>query len=106
RRSRRLRPHRNRGQLDLRRLMRQSLATGGDAAERAFRARVQQPRKLIALCDVSGSMEAYSRALILFLHALVGSGKGVEAFAFGTRLTRVTPDLRGRDPERALVDAA
>jgi hypothetical protein len=50
-------------------------------------------------------MEAYSRALILFLHALVGSGKGVEAFAFGTRLTRLTADLSGRDPEHALQEA-
>ena len=64
------------------------------------------PRKLVALCDVSGSMEAYARPLLLFLHAAVGSGRGVEAFAFGTRLTRLTPDLRTRDPERALADAA
>jgi uncharacterized protein with von Willebrand factor type A (vWA) domain len=55
---------------------------------------------------VSGSMEAYSRALLLFVHALVGSGRGVEAFAFGTRLTRLTPELEGRDPEAALEDAS
>ena len=106
RRTRRLRPHHSGRELDLRRLVRASLATGGDAAERKFQTRVDKPRKLIALCDVSGSMEAYSRALILYLHALVGSGRGVEAFAFGTRLTRVTPDLRGRDPERALEAAS
>ena len=105
RRSRRLRPHHRGRELDLRRLVRASLATGGDAAERKFRQRLQVPRKVVAICDVSGSMEAYSRALILFLHALVGSGSGVEAFAFGTRLTRLTGDLARRDPERALEEA-
>ena len=106
RRSRRQRPHHRGGRLDLRRLVRASLATGGDPLERAFRHRVEVPRKLIVLCDVSGSMEAYSRALVLFLHALAGTGRGVEAFAFGTRLTRLTPELGGRDPERALEAAA
>lgn len=106
RRSRRLRRDSQGRQLDMRRLVRASLATGGDAVERSARDRIQVPRKLVVICDVSGSMEAYSRALVLFLHALVGSGRGVEAFAFGTRLTRLTPDLRGRDPERALVEAA
>jgi uncharacterized protein with von Willebrand factor type A (vWA) domain len=106
RRSRRLRRDRRGHQLDMRRLVRASLATGGDAVERSARDRIRVPRKLVVICDVSGSMEAYSRALVLFLHALVGSGRGVEAFAFGTRLTRLTPDLRGRDPERALTEAA
>jgi uncharacterized protein with von Willebrand factor type A (vWA) domain len=106
RRSRRLRPHHRGHDLDMRRLVRASLATGGDAAERAFRRRVHVPRKLVVICDVSGSMEAYSRALVLFLHALVLSGRGVEAFAFGTRLTRLTHDLTGRDPEHALEAAA
>ena len=64
------------------------------------------PRKLVVLCDVSGSMEAYSRALLLYLHAVVRSGRGVEVFAFGTRLTRLTPELRTRDPEQALARAA
>jgi uncharacterized protein with von Willebrand factor type A (vWA) domain len=106
RRSRRLRRDSQGRQLDMRRLVRASLATGGDAVEPATRDRIRVARKLVVICDVSGSMEAYSRALVLFLHALVGSGRGVEAFAFGTRLTRLTPDLRGRDPERALAEAA
>jgi uncharacterized protein with von Willebrand factor type A (vWA) domain len=106
RRSRRLRPHPRGRRLDLRRLVRASLATGGDPLDRAFRRRVEVPRKLVLLCDVSGSMEAYSRALVVFLHAAVGSGRDVEAFAFGTRLTRLTPELRLRDPERALEAAA
>ena len=72
----------------------------------AFRRRSRRPRKLVVLCDVSGSMEAYTRALLLFLHATVRSGRGVEVFAFGTRLTRLTPELRSRDPEQALARAA
>ncbi len=106
RRSRRLRPHPRGRELDLRRLARRSLATGGDPVERAFRRRREAPRRLVLLCDVSGSMEAYARALLLYLHAAVGAGNGVEAFAFGTRLTRLTPDLQTRDPERALAASA
>jgi len=108
----RQRPHRSsrrrsadrRGdRLDLRRLIRHSLRTGGDPVDRPLRARKEVPRKLVLLCDVSGSMDNYARALILFLHAVVGSGRGVEAFAFGTRLSRLTPDLATRDPEAALA---
>ena len=88
--------------LDMRRLIRHSLRTGGDPVDRPYRARKHVPRKLVVLCDVSGSMDAYARALVLFLHAAVGSGPGVEAFAFGTRLSRLTPELGTRDPESAL----
>jgi len=88
--------------LDIRRLVRRSLRTGGDPVDRPFRARKSVPRKLVLLCDVSGSMALYTRALLLFLHAAVGSGRGVEAFAFGTRLSRLTPDLSRRDPEAGL----
>ncbi len=88
--------------LDLRRLVRRSLRTGGDPLDRPFLARKRVHRKLVVLCDVSGSMDAYARALILFLHAVVGSGSGVEVFAFGTRLSRLTPELATRDPEAAL----
>lgn len=88
--------------LDMRRLIRASLRTGGDAVERPYRARKEVPRKLVVLCDVSGSMDSYARALLLFLHAVVGTGRGVEAFAFGTRLSRLTPALATRDAEAAL----
>ena len=88
--------------LDMRRLIRHSLRTGGDPVDRPYRARKNVPRKLVVLCDVSGSMDAYARALVLFLHAAVGSGPGVEAFAFGTRLSRLTTELGTRDPEAAL----
>jgi uncharacterized protein len=88
--------------LDMRRLIRQSLRTGGDPVIRPVRARKQVPRKLVVLCDVSGSMDSYARALLLFLHAAVGAGPGVEVFAFGTRLTRLTAELGTRDPAAAL----
>ena len=106
RRSRRLRPHTRGRRLDLRRLARRSLTRGGDPIERAFRRRIKVPRKLVVLCDVSGSMEPYTRALLLFLHAAVGSGRRVEVFVFGTRLIRLTDDLRTRDPDQALAAAA
>ena len=88
------------------RLARDAIATGGDPVRRRFRRRTQAPRKLVVLCDVSGSMEPYTRALLLYLHAMVRSGRGVEVFAFGTRLTRLTAELRTRDPEQALARAA
>jgi uncharacterized protein with von Willebrand factor type A (vWA) domain len=60
----------------------------------------------VLLCDVSGSMEPYARALVRFLHtAVVGRGR-VEAFALGTRLTRITRELSSRDPDHALAAAA
>jgi uncharacterized protein with von Willebrand factor type A (vWA) domain len=100
--SRRRRPDPRGDRLDMRKLIRQSLRTGGDPVDRPYRARKEVPRKLVVLCDVSGSMDAYARALVLFLHAAVGSGPGVEAFAFGTRLSRLTAELGTRDPESAL----
>ena len=100
--SRRLVSDRRGDTLDMRRLIRASLRTGGDAVERPYRARKNVPRKLVVLCDVSGSMDSYARALLLFLHAVVGTGRGVEAFAFGTRLSRLTPSLATRDAEAAL----
>jgi uncharacterized protein with von Willebrand factor type A (vWA) domain len=89
--------------LDVRGMIRRSLRTGGDPVDRPLRARKEVPRKLVLLCDVSGSMDRYARALLLFLHAAVGAGRGVEAFAFGTRLSRLTPDLATRDPMAALA---
>jgi uncharacterized protein with von Willebrand factor type A (vWA) domain len=104
--SRRRTPHPRGDRLDLRRVVRRSLRSGGDPVDQLWRARKRVPRKLVVLCDVSGSMSAYARALLLFLHAVVGSGPGVETFAFGTRLHRLTPDLRTRDPDAALARAA
>ena len=89
--------------VDVRGMVRRSLRTGGDPVDRPLRARKEVPRRLVLLCDVSGSMDSYARALLLFLHAAVGAGRGVEAFAFGTRLSRLTPDLATRDPMAALA---
>ena len=58
------------------------------------------------VCDISGSMEPYSRMLLQYAHACVRARRRCEAFAFGTRLTRITADLRGRDPDLALSRAA
>ena len=103
--SRRRSPDPRGDRLDMRRLIRRSLRSGGDPVEQPWKSRKLVPRKLVVLADVSGSMDAYARALLFFLHALVGSGPGVEAFAFGTRLSRLTPDLATRDPEAALARA-
>jgi uncharacterized protein with von Willebrand factor type A (vWA) domain len=106
RKTRRLRRDGRGAALDVRGLVRASLAAGGDPIERAFRSRSHAPRKLVLVLDVSGSMESYARALLLYLHAARGSGRGVETFAFGTRLTRLTSELGTRDPEAALAAAA
>ena len=58
------------------------------------------------VCDVSGSMEPYARMLLQYMQACVAARRRVEAFVFGTRLTRVTAELAGRDPDRALDRAA
>jgi uncharacterized protein with von Willebrand factor type A (vWA) domain len=104
--SRRLRRHHDGRRLDVRGTIRESLGAGGDPFRRLFRTRARVHRKVIVICDVSGSMEAYARALLLFVHALRTSGKGVEAFVFGTRLTRLTPALDSRDADRAIAQAA
>jgi uncharacterized protein with von Willebrand factor type A (vWA) domain len=106
RRTHRLRADRRGSALDVRTLVRRSLATGGDPVSRAYRSRSQAPRKLVLLLDISGSMEAYARALLVYLHAARSSGRGVETFAFGTRLTRLTVELGTRDPDAALEAAA
>ncbi len=65
-----------------------------------------QPRRVVLLCDVSGSMASYSRTLLRFMHAGVASGDPTEAFVLGTRLTRVTRELTNRNPDRALRGAS
>jgi hypothetical protein len=107
RRSRRARAsHRRTGPPDLRRTVRRALRAGGEPIDRAFVEPGERPRRLVLLCDVSGSMEAYARALVRFLHAAVVSRGRVEAFAIGTRLTRLTRDLSTHDPDAALAAAA
>jgi uncharacterized protein len=105
RRSRRLEPA-HRGRHDPRRTMRSAMRTGGEAVRHRFRRARIQPRRVVLLCDVSGSMAPYSRALLRFLHAGVISGARLEAFSMGTRLTRITKELATRDPDQALRQAA
>jgi uncharacterized protein with von Willebrand factor type A (vWA) domain len=106
RRTHRLRPDRRGSVIDVRALVRASLATGGDPVRRAYRSRAHAPRKLVLILDISGSMEAYARALLLYLHAARGSGRRVETFAFGTRLTRLTSELGTRNADAALAAAS
>jgi uncharacterized protein with von Willebrand factor type A (vWA) domain len=103
RRTRRIRPG-SRGRMNLRRMVRDNLRHGGEPVHLAFRQRVYRPRSLVILCDVSGSMERYSRMLLHFVHALTHGlmDSNVEAFVFGTRLTRITRHLRYRDVDESL----
>ena len=105
RRSRRRVPARS-GSPDLRRTLRRSFRTGGEPLDRVWRQRRRDRRRLVLLLDVSGSMDAYSRALVMFAHAALRSGRRVEAFCFGTRLTRVTRSLADADADVALARAA
>lgn len=82
--------------LDFRRAWRQSVRTGGDVFSLPRRERRRRPRPILLLCDVSGSMERYSRMLLHFAHALSHRHRRVEAFLFSTSLTRITGDLRPR----------
>ncbi len=103
--SRRRRRARRGEQLDLRRTLRDSLRTGGDPMTLARRRRRTRPRKMVLICDVSGSMEPYARAYLHLLTSAVASGAPAEAFVFATRLTRLTRALGGRNPELAIQRA-
>ena len=92
--------------VDMRRTLRRSLRTGGDPIRLARRRRRIARRRLVLLCDISGSMEPYARAYLQFLTCAAGSGPNAEAFVFATRLTRLTRALSSRNPERAIQRAA
>jgi uncharacterized protein with von Willebrand factor type A (vWA) domain len=102
RKTRRLRPAASGSRFDVRRTLRRSLRTQGEPFHRAWRARGTRARPLVLILDVSGSMAAYSRALMQFAFAAMAAGRTVEVFCFGTRLTRVTRTLRTKDPDRAM----
>jgi uncharacterized protein len=105
RRSRRSRASRRSGdRLDLRRTVRAAQRTGGDPARLVHAVRRTTPRRLVLLCDVSGSMEAYTRVYLTLLQGAV-AGAHAEAFVFATRLTRLTRQLAVRDPDQALARA-
>jgi uncharacterized protein with von Willebrand factor type A (vWA) domain len=92
--------------IDLRRSLRASLRTGGDPIRLARRRRRILRRRLVLLCDISGSMEPYARTYLQFLTCAAATGPRAEAFAFATRLTRLTRALHSRNPERAIQQAA
>ena len=99
--SRRRRPTRRGGVIDLRRSMRANMMKG-EIIELRRRERRRRKVKLVLLCDVSGSMDLYSRFLLQFLYALQNVFGRVETFTFATRLTRVTEQLKGHSYQMAL----
>ena len=88
--------------VDPRRTMRRSLQTGGVPLTIARRETKTKPRQLVVICDVSGSMDRYSRILLQFIYAIENGMAKVEAFVFGTRLTRVTRLLKHQDIDEAM----
>jgi uncharacterized protein with von Willebrand factor type A (vWA) domain len=114
RRTRRYRPRKDGARLDMRRTLRLARRTGGEPVQIARRAVRLRPRRLVVLCDISGSMEPYARALLQFLYAssrAAGPGGNLgrprtEVFTFATRLTRLTPALAAATPETMLAKAS
>jgi uncharacterized protein len=111
RRTRRFRGPRKGKRPDLRRTMRQARRYGGEVIRLSHQARVVRPRRLVVLCDISGSMELYARALLLLLYALNGGqvrgGQNrPEVFSFATRLTRLTLALAAASPDTMLAKAS
>jgi uncharacterized protein len=119
RRTRRYRPRKDGDRLDMRRTLRQARRTGGEPVHIARRAVRPRPRRLVVLCDISGSMEPYARALLQLMYVasrsssgtgLAGSLRGAsrprtEVFTFATRLTRLTTALTAATPETMLATA-
>jgi len=103
--SRRQRASSSGNRFDVRGTIHKSMTTDGEAFRLAYTARRPVPRRLLFICDVSGSMERYSRVLLASLKVAVGASRKAEAFVFATGLTRLTKSLDGRDFERALEHA-
>jgi uncharacterized protein len=107
RRSRRYRLHSHGPLLAPRHMFRRNLSSGGDLVDWVWRHRVNEPRQLVVLCDISGSMERHSRLLLRFVQALsTANSTRAEAFVFGTRLSRVTRQLRSRDHDAGMAQVA
>lgn len=119
RRTRRYRPRKDGARLDMRRTLRQARRTGGEPVRIARRAVRARSRRLVVLCDISGSMEPYARALLQLMYVASRSGSGgspagslrdpsrprTEVFTFATRLTRLTSALSAATPETMLARA-
>jgi uncharacterized protein with von Willebrand factor type A (vWA) domain len=95
-----------RGSVDPRATLRAALRTGGDALALRYRRHVRRAPPLVVLCDISGSMQRYSRMFLHWLHGMVQRASNVSVFLFGTRLTPVTRLLRTRDVDAALAAVA
>ena len=107
RRTRRYELHSHGRRLAPRAMFRRNLGTGGQLLTWVWRRQIREPRSLVVLCDISGSMERHSRLLLRFIQALSAASEvRTESFVFGTRLTRVTRLLRDRDRDRALSRVA
>ncbi len=106
RRTRRMKAAKRGARLDWRRTLRASWQYGGEPLRLARRGRKFKPRPLVVLCDVSGSMERYSRLLLQFVYALDRGLDRVEAFLFSTKLHHITPYLRHRSPDAALDEVS
>ncbi len=94
------------GRVDQRAMMRSALRTGGDLIVPKFRSPREIHPPLVVLADISGSMSQYTRIFLHFLHALTEKRRRVHTFAFGTRLTNLTRQMRHRDPDEALADCS
>jgi uncharacterized protein len=106
RRTRRQELHPHGRRLAPRAMFRRNLATG-ELTEWVWRRQIREPRQLVVLCDISGSMERHARLLLRFVQALARANEvRTESFVFGTRLTRVTRLLKDRDRDRALTRVA
>lgn len=100
--SRRWRPVRRGTKVNLRRSLRLSLKTGGELIDLAYKERRPKRTKLFVICDVSGSMDIYSRLLLQFVYGLQNSFARVESFVFATSLSRITGELKNKTYKRAL----
>jgi uncharacterized protein with von Willebrand factor type A (vWA) domain len=94
------------GRPDSRRTLRMAMRSGGEPVRRAYQEPARRPRRIVLLCDVSGSMDPYARSLLRFVHVAVMGRVPVEAFTLGTRLTRITRELSRHDPDAAMAAAA
>lgn len=91
---------------DMRHTLRRNLKQGGELIELAWREIKRKPRPLVIICDISGSMSLYSRLLLHFIHTVSNRRLKVEAFVFGTRLTRITHQLKKRNVDDAIKDVS
>ncbi len=89
--------------LDMRRLLRETAAKGGDSLQPAWKQRRWRRPPVVVLCDISGSMDTYARVFLHFLYALTNESDRVHGFLFGTRLSHVTRELKNRDPDAAIA---